>query len=182
MGHLNTVTLFGAVCRTPRVRLLSESEFPLVQFQLAVNRPFRRPAPPALLTFEEEEALTDYPWVYVRGALAQKCADALQIGTLVMVSGRLQTRFVPTRWPWPLHCCPHCGTRIEADTAEVESLTVCPMCSGSLILPEHTTVEVHASVVEPTHVVLGQNRHEDISLPPEDLDDLDVVSGPGASS
>lgn len=174
MGHVNTVTLFGTICRPPKIRLMAGTNAAQTQFQVALNRPGRRPAPPSELTFEEEEALTDYPWVYVRGALATQCAD-YPVGTIVLVSGRMETRFVPTKWPWMLKHCPHCGTKLDM---AVDDLEACPDCSGSLVLPKHNAVEVHADAVFPVPgVVVSRDRHLS-TLPPDDLDSIDVVSGP----
>ncbi len=174
MGHMNNVQLFGTICRAPRVRLGPNSA--QAQFQLAVNRPGRRPAPPSELTFDEEEALTDHPWVYVRGDLATQCAE-YPVGTLVLVRGRFDTRFVPTRWPWPLKHCPHCGVALET---ELDPPTTCPGCEGSLELRAHNAVEVYADRVFPVPEVVISRDRTVTSLPPDDdVDSVDVVSGPG---
>jgi primosomal replication protein N len=143
MGHLNEVIIYGAVCRDPVMRILPRSGVKHCQFQMAVNRPYTRTKPPSEMTREEEDAMTDYPWVYCRNALAEQVMRCVHTGTEVLVRGRMETRNVPQRYPFKLAYCPQCGAPLPEET-----LATCPSCNAVLETHAKMVCEVRAADVE----------------------------------
>lgn len=126
MGHVNQVIIYGVVCKRPKLRYLSESGRAHCQFQLAVNRPVARAKPPSQMTPEEADRITDYPWVYCRDELAEQVAQCVDVGSEVIVTGRMETRNYPERRKVKYNFCPQCGTELKEKTNN------CPKCKAAL--------------------------------------------------
>jgi single-strand DNA-binding protein len=82
MAGLNSVVLIGNLTRDPELRY-TPSGLPVCTLRLAVNRNF---------TNSQGEIETDYFNVVVWRNQAEKCAEYLNKGRQVAVTGRLQSR------------------------------------------------------------------------------------------
>jgi len=103
----NLVMVIGTLCRDPEL-YTGERERSSVQYQLAVNRKFR-------IKEDAPETKTDYPWVKTHGQQALKDAESLKTGSVVYISGSLQTRDV-TRTT----VCEKCGTEYTWNDTAME--------------------------------------------------------------
>lgn len=101
----NLLMVIGTLCRDPEL-YTDERERASIQYQLAVNRKFR-------IREDAPETKTDYPWVKTHGQQAIKDAESLKTGSVVYISGSLQTRDI-TRTT----VCKNCGAAYTwSDTA-----------------------------------------------------------------
>lgn len=144
MGHLNQVTIYGVVCQRPRLRYLSDSGRAHCQFQMAINRPVARTKPPSQMTPEEEDRITDYPWIYCRDDLAEQVAQCVDVGSEVIVTGRIETRNYPEKRKIQYNFCPQCSAELKGNSQ------VCPKCKAEMP-PEvrmRSVTEIRAISVE----------------------------------
>lgn len=77
---MNDVSLIGRLTRDPEVRYTNEN-MAIATFSLAIDRP----------TQKNGDKKTDFPRVTVFGKQAENCQRFLDKGSLVGVSGRIQT-------------------------------------------------------------------------------------------
>lgn len=80
---LNKVILIGRLAQDPELRYTPAEGVPVVNFTLAVNRPF---------TNQKGERDADFIRVVAWRKQAENCASFLSKGSLVAVEGRLQIR------------------------------------------------------------------------------------------
>ncbi|MDD4568669.1 MAG: single-stranded DNA-binding protein [Tepidanaerobacteraceae bacterium] len=80
---LNKVILIGRLTRDPELRFTPANGVPVVQFDIAVNRPFLN---------QKGEREADFIRIVAWRKLAEHCANNLTKGRLVAVDGRLQIR------------------------------------------------------------------------------------------
>ncbi len=80
---INRVVLIGRLTRDPELRYTPNAGVAVVNFTLAVDRPF---------TNQQGERETDFVNIVVWRKQAENCANYLQKGSLAGVDGRLQIR------------------------------------------------------------------------------------------
>jgi single-strand DNA-binding protein len=80
---MNRIILMGRLTKDPEMKSIEASGKCVTKFTLAVNRAFRT---------SEGERSTDYIPVTIWGRKAEIAAEYLLEGSLVTISGRLQTR------------------------------------------------------------------------------------------
>lgn len=78
---MNNVSMIGRLTRDPELRYSENSRTAIARFTLAVDRPTR----------QGEEKKADFPNIVVFGKQAENCDNYLEKGSLVGVTGRIQT-------------------------------------------------------------------------------------------
>ncbi len=81
MKSMNRVFLIGYLGQTPELQI-SKSGRPYARLNVATHRRWRD-------SDEEVKSLTDWHSVFVWGRLAERCAESLNKGSLVLVEGAL---------------------------------------------------------------------------------------------
>lgn len=152
MGHKNLVVLYGALCRKPKLRIQPGTGKAYCQFQMAINRPLTRRKPSYEMTKEEQDALTDYPYVVTHGELAEQCSLCLGVGSEVIVEGSVETRNFTEIIGEDYKYCPKCGNPIPDVNGQKKNgrtVLICPTCNSEItIARERSVTEIHAKSVE----------------------------------
>lgn len=78
---MNNVSMIGRLTRDPELRYSENSKTAIARFTLAVDRPTR----------QGEEKKADFPNIVVFGKQAENCDKYLEKGSLVGITGRIQT-------------------------------------------------------------------------------------------
>lgn len=78
---MNNVSMIGRLTRDPELRYSENSRTAIARFTLAVDRPTR----------QGEEKKADFPNIVVFGKQAENCDKYLEKGSLVGITGRIQT-------------------------------------------------------------------------------------------
>ena len=79
---LNKVAFVGRLTKNPEVKTVGNNQTPVAKFTIAVNRTFKREGQPS----------ADFIPIVVFGKSADNCGKYLTKGSLITVSGMLQTR------------------------------------------------------------------------------------------
>lgn len=108
----NYITITGRLCRD--VRYYNENRTRVCTYQVAVNRKLH-------IEQDPEDLRTDYIWVKSLGDQAEKDAEALHMGSRVIVIGSLQARNQMQNKYYIKDTCRHCGAENEimGDTMEI---------------------------------------------------------------
>lgn len=80
---LNKVTLIGRLTKDPELKFTSTNNKAVASFTLAVNRPYSN---------KQGEKEADFIPIVVWGKTAENCGNYIGKGSLVGISGRIQTR------------------------------------------------------------------------------------------
>ena len=78
---MNNVSIIGRLTRDPELRYSENSRTAIARFTLAVDRPTR----------QGEDKKADFPNIVVFGKQAENCDKYLEKGSLVGITGRIQT-------------------------------------------------------------------------------------------
>lgn len=78
---MNNVSMIGRLTRDPELRYSENSRTAIARFTLAVDRPTR----------QGEDKKADFPNIVVFGKQAENCDKYLEKGSLVGITGRIQT-------------------------------------------------------------------------------------------
>lgn len=113
----NYVNIIGTLCRD--VQFYNENHMRVCTYQVAVNRKLH-------IEQDPPEIRTDYIWVKSLGEQAEKDAQALHMGSRIVVIGSLQSRNRVQGDYSVSHTCIHCGAenKLLGDTMEVVPYSV----------------------------------------------------------